>query len=85
MRYDGTRATLRGRYGYGGEADLTIHNHRTGGVETVPLSDSVGGHGGGDAGVMRAFVRAARIAGRSPRPALPWTAIYWRSPPSARA
>jgi predicted dehydrogenase len=62
MRYDGTRATLRGRYGDAGEVDLTIHNHRTGGVETVPLSDGVGGHGGGDAGVMRAFVRAVRGA-----------------------
>jgi len=60
MRYDGTRATLRGRYGYAGEADLTIHNHRSGGVETVPLSGGVGGHGGGDAGVIRAFVRAVR-------------------------
>jgi predicted dehydrogenase len=60
MRYDGTRATLRGRYGDAGEADLTIHHHRTGGVETVPLSDVAGGHGGGDAGVMRAFVRAVR-------------------------
>jgi predicted dehydrogenase len=62
MRYDGTRATLRGRYGDAGEADLTIHNHRTAGVETVPLSDGAGGHGGGDAGVMRAFVRAVRGA-----------------------
>jgi predicted dehydrogenase len=63
MRYDGTRATLRGRWGYGGEADLTIHDHRTGGVETVPLPDGVGGHGGGDAGVMRAFVCAVRGVG----------------------
>jgi predicted dehydrogenase len=62
MRYDGTRATLRGRYGYAGEADLTLHHHRTGGVETVPLPDVAGGHGGGDAGVMRAFVRAVRGA-----------------------
>jgi hypothetical protein len=62
MRYDGTRATLRGRWEYGGEADLTIHDHRSGGVETVLLPDGVGGHGGGDAGVMRAFVRAVRGA-----------------------
>jgi predicted dehydrogenase len=63
MRYDGTRATLRGCWGYRGEADLTIHDHRTGGVETVPLSDGVDGNGGGDAGVMQAFVRAVRGAG----------------------
>ena len=62
MRYDGTRATLRGRYGYAGEPELTIHHHRTGGVEAVPLPDVEGGHGGGDAGVMRAFVRAVRGA-----------------------
>ena len=63
MRYDGTRATLRGCWGYGGEADLTIHDHRTGGVEMVPLPDGVGGHGGGDGGVMLAFARAVRGAG----------------------
>ena len=62
MRYDATRATLRGRYSDAGNPDLTIHDHRTGGVETVSLSDGAGGHGGGDAGVMRAFVRAVRGA-----------------------
>jgi hypothetical protein len=41
------------------DADLTIHDHRTGGVETVPLPDGAGGHGGGDAGMMRAFARAS--------------------------
>jgi predicted dehydrogenase len=58
MRYDGTRATLRGRFG--ARPELTIHDHGTGSVEQVPLAPAVGGHGGGDAGLMAAFVRTLR-------------------------
>jgi len=62
MRYDGTRATLLG-YFYLTESEIQIHDHLTGKVETIrpelgPLGAT--GHGGGDEGVMRAFVRALR-------------------------
>jgi predicted dehydrogenase len=62
MRYDGTRATLRGHY-YHTEQEIQIHDHRTGGVEIIrPTLGPVGatGHGGGDEGLMAAFVRAVR-------------------------
>jgi predicted dehydrogenase len=62
MRYDGTRATLRGQY-YVNEQEIQIHDHRTGEVEIIrPTLGPVGatGHGGGDAGLMAAFVRAVR-------------------------
>lgn len=57
MRYDGTRATLRGVFG--AQPSLEIHEHGED-VETieVPLLD--GGHGGGDDQIMRAFVARAR-------------------------
>ncbi|MFP4395535.1 MAG: Gfo/Idh/MocA family protein, partial [Anaerolineales bacterium] len=62
MRYDGTRATLRGCY-YADEQRIEIHDHLTGEVEVLrpdlhPASGS--GHGGGDVGLMAAFVRAVR-------------------------
>jgi predicted dehydrogenase len=58
MRYDGTRATLHGRFG--ARSALSIHDHRTGAVEQVPLDGAAAGHGGGDAGLMRSFVRVVR-------------------------
>jgi predicted dehydrogenase len=62
LRYDGTRATLRGCY-YANEQELEVHDHLTGKVEL--LRPEVGavrgsGHGGGDAGLMRGFVGAVR-------------------------
>jgi predicted dehydrogenase len=59
MRYDGTRATLRGRFGYGG-SQLEVHDHLTGQVEQIPIEEASSGHGGGDAGIVRSFVRALR-------------------------
>jgi predicted dehydrogenase len=62
MRYDGTRATLRGCF-YFGDIEIEIHDHLTGEVETIqPELSPVGeaGHGGGDEGLMRSFVRALR-------------------------
>jgi predicted dehydrogenase len=59
MRYDGTRATLRGAFGYGGSR-LEIHDHLSGQREEVPIPAASSGHGGGDFGVVRSFVRAAR-------------------------
>jgi predicted dehydrogenase len=58
MRYDGTRATLKGRFGV--TSEISIHDHLTGAVESIPVGPGRGGHGGGDEGLMRAFVSAAR-------------------------
>jgi predicted dehydrogenase len=57
MRYDGTRATLRGVFGT--EASLEIRQHG-GAVETIEVAAPESGHGGGDDGLMRAFVSRAR-------------------------
>ena len=67
MRYDGTRATLIGRF-YLRDQEIQIHNHLTGKVEVVqPPRTAVGatGHGGGDAGLMAAFVQAVRDPSRA--------------------
>jgi len=69
MRYDGTRATLRGKFGYGHDDTIEIHDHLTGQVEQIDpqiRADQhtlAAGHGGGDEGIMRAFVRAIRGKG----------------------
>ncbi len=65
MRYEGTWATLRGKFAYGIDDVLEIHDHRSGEVERLDLTGLAGsptGHGGGDEGVMAAFVRAASKA-----------------------
>jgi predicted dehydrogenase len=58
MRYDGTRATLRGKFGYGAAANIEIHDHLTGRIEQIDPESGSSGHGGGDEGIMRAFVAA---------------------------
>jgi predicted dehydrogenase len=57
MRYDGTRASLRG---HGGRGELTLYEFRSGEVRPIPIPETAGGHGGGDEGLMDAFVRALR-------------------------
>lgn len=57
MRYDGTRATLRGKFDYR-NGWIEIHDHLTNQKEDVEIPATVGGHGGGDFGVVRSFVRA---------------------------
>ncbi len=58
MRYDGTEATLYARFAHGREK-ISIHHHRTGTVEDVPIiARDESGHGGGDFGLMRSFVNA---------------------------
>ncbi|MBN1260728.1 MAG: Gfo/Idh/MocA family oxidoreductase [Anaerolineae bacterium] len=67
MRYDGTRATLRGcAYTY--EQRIEIHDHLTGKVDVITPGAgrrNASGHGGGDAGIMQAFVRAVRDRGQA--------------------
>lgn len=59
MRYDGTCATLRGKSGSSGSR-IEIHDHLTGRCVEVPVPESMSGHGGGDHGIMRGFVRVMR-------------------------
>lgn len=63
IRYDGTRATLRAS-----EAtyEISVYDHLTGNVETLKPGIVGGGHGGGDSGVMNAFVAALRGATGAP-------------------
>ena len=55
IRIDGTRATLLANEA---RAEMEIHDHRTGQAERITRPRGVGGHGGGDDGLMRAFVGA---------------------------
>lgn len=61
FRYEGTRATLLGSEV---RNELTIGDHLTGRVETIYPTLIPSGHGGGDFGVMRAFVEAVRKPSR---------------------
>ena len=55
IRIDGTRATLLANESRG---EMEIHDHRSGEAERIARPRGVGGHGGGDDGLMRAFVGA---------------------------
>jgi predicted dehydrogenase len=57
IRIDGTRATLLANEA---RAEMEIHDHRRGTMERIERPRGVGGHGGGDEGLMRAFVGAIR-------------------------
>ncbi len=57
MRYDGTKATLRARFG--SPSRITIYHHG-GADEEVPIPEAGSGHGGGDAGIMADFVKVLR-------------------------
>jgi predicted dehydrogenase len=58
MRYDGTRATLRARFGE--HSEITVHDHATGAIENIPVAQKVSGHGGGDHNLMADFLAALR-------------------------
>jgi hypothetical protein len=55
IRIDGTRGTLLANES---RAELEVHDHRTGTAERIATPTGVGGHGGGDDALMRAFVGA---------------------------
>jgi hypothetical protein len=58
MRYDGTRATLRARFGKPDE--IAIYDHGKREPEIVPIPQAASGHGGGDWGTMRSFLAVLR-------------------------
>ena len=62
MRWDGTKATLYGKFSSRGH-EIRIHHHLTGEVEQVPVvARDKSGHGGGDYGIVRSFTNT--IQGR---------------------
>lgn len=58
MRYDGTKATLYGKFAASGHI-MEVHDHLSGKVEHIAIKDrDESGHGGGDFGIVRSFVNA---------------------------
>jgi predicted dehydrogenase len=57
VRIDGRRATLLANESRG---ELALHLHRTGQIERMSVEPGVGGHGGGDDGLINAFLEGIR-------------------------
>ena len=58
MRWDGTKATLYGKFAASGN-QIRVHHHLTGEIEDIPVIDrDNSGHGGGDFGIVRSFINA---------------------------
>ena len=67
MRYDGTRATLRGVFGR--QQSIVVIDHVSGKPEEIPIDIPVGGHGGGDSGIMEAFLATVETGAPPATPA----------------
>ena len=60
MRWDGTKATLYGKFSSKGN-QIRVHHHLSGEVEDVPVIDrDSSGHGGGDFGIVRSFLNTVK-------------------------
>lgn len=61
LRIDGAQDTLLGKFGFN-RSFLEIRHHRHKAVERIDFPNQIesGGHGGGDFGLVRSFVRAIR-------------------------
>ena len=57
VRIDGSRATLLANESRG---EIDVHDHLEGTIERISVPLGVGGHSGGDEGLMRAFANAVR-------------------------
>ncbi len=56
MRWDGTDATLYGKFSSRGD-EIRVHHHLSGEIEDIPvIARDSSGHGGGDFGIVRSFV-----------------------------
>jgi predicted dehydrogenase len=60
MRYDGTRATLRGRFSYGNDSAIEVHDHLTGRIERITHHTEGRRGGERDEKMIAAFIRAVR-------------------------
>lgn len=61
MRYDGTKATLYGKFDHEGKHELSVHDHLTGKIEQFKIINANNsGHGGGDLGLILSFLKAIR-------------------------
>jgi predicted dehydrogenase len=60
LRWDGSRATLFGDFSHGRPFEIRIHDHGNEDNPEIIRFDDGAGHGGGDEGLMRNFVKALR-------------------------
>ena len=67
MRYDGTRATLRGVFGR--QQSIVVIDHISGQPEEITIGNAIGGHGGGDGGIMEAFLATVETGAPPATPA----------------
>ena len=65
LRIDGTRATLEGEF-MQLHQEIRVHDHLTGETDVIYPEMTIGGHGGGDTGLMAAFVATLRGGGQAP-------------------
>lgn len=60
LRWDGAKATLYGDFSDGRPHEFRIHDHGAKNVEVIHPQAGASGHGGGDEGLMNAFVCTLR-------------------------